>query len=262
MNETVESNTKTEGLIKAKGMASRTVWPFYGLGLLLMACLWLPVAKGCNGSLVYPVENVRCFEPGATAMDIFGSLSLLLIYGNGLSAAFLLTLAALFATRTWWWNAFHVEFICTLVWVGIAFGFQLFNTIESYREMLEFVLYDLVTLAVALAWIGKAWMQQRPFQAWARLRYTWVLGAMFVVQMSCLFGSAQIGYYVSMIALVGLAFSIERASRRMEHDLWDPSAAVVPFQFSLWNIFVWMTFPPVAVAYFVGVNKIVEWLFD
>lgn len=247
---------------KPKGIASRTVWPFYGFGLLLFVCLWLPVAKGCNGKLVYPVESVRALEPDATVQDIFGGLSMLLVYGNGLLAALLLTLAAFFATRRWWWNAFRVECACTLLWVGITLFLAFRQSMDNSRQMLEFVLYPMVTFIVTLTWIAKAWLEKRPFQAWARVRYSWVLCAVFIIHMSCIFGAAQIGYYVSMAALVGMAFTIERASRWMEHDLWDPHAPVQPFQFSLWNLFIWMTFPPIAIAYFFSVDQLVSWIFD
>ena len=71
----------------------------------------------------------------------------------------------------------------------------------------------------------------------------------------------MIGYWMTLASSAGMIFSVELARLRIEHDLWDAEQPVKKFQFSIWSLLAWMTFVPLAIAYFQAIGPLIEWLF-
>ncbi len=257
-----DGETDRHLLQKPKGLRSRIVIQLNLFSLLLFLCLWLPVARGCNGSLVYPINTLQSVStlpaelPGSVA-----SLAVLGTYAEPLINGLLFATCAWKVSRNLWWKSFLLTYYFCLAIALIGFIGEVAKTSCDLHAMLKLIFFSIIPFGVAVWWIGLRPQIERGERAWARWQYTWMLGAVYCVHMQCVFGNVNVGYFVGLFAIVGIVFSVEAASRRMQHDLWDPLQVIRPFQFTLRNTFVWMTLPPLAFGYFQFIDRGLDWLF-
>ncbi len=239
-----------------KRRRSRCVVQFNGFALLLMICMFLPVARGCNGQVRYPIEDMHL----GASFDL-DDLLILATYTHAMLTGVIICISAVSASRLFWWRAFQIELTLCLLFVGLACLGEWWKSGFDLRRMLEGLLRFIVPLGLAIAWIVRALRSGQQQTAWARYQYCWLIISLIVVHLLCLFGQAHLGYYVSVAAILGLAFSTNLCARRMPHDLWDADAQVVPFQFTMGQIFFWMTAIPLAIGYLQLVNKFLDWVY-
>lgn len=253
-NETQHDSNPTTGVL------SPTTVGLHAAGWLMLACLFLPVSRGCNGAVVRPVNGLSVSAP-VHPSDLLGCAVLVTAYGNGVLIAFLITLSAWLHSRDFWWRSFAVQFAVTL---GI--GTTMMGLMTLYAGSLERWLQDTLSFVPLLAggttWIALALRRGEQEQAWARLQHLWTIAGWVVLHLQCIFSTALLfGYWMTLCALAAQLFAVELASHRMHHDLWDRSHPVRMPQFSLGRIFIWMTVLPLVPAYYQAVSAVLDWFF-
>ncbi len=247
--------------IQPTGLKSPTVISLQLAGLLVFACLWLPLCRGCSGTTRIPIETFK--EGSLTDVgDWLFNFMLLGSYCNGLIVAVLISVTAWFASERLWKVFFLAQFGLTLS-IGVALVAYSIWRCTDLKNLLETALSAPPALFGFSIWVGLA-IQRRALQsAWARLQHAWTIAALFFVHLLMLFqGSALFGYWLTLIGLVGMVVAVELARLRMQHDLWDPSQRVLRPQFSIRSILIWTAFFPIVFSYYRAIEPFCNWIFQ
>ncbi len=245
---------------KPAGLRSPTILGMQAAGWVVLACLWLPINRGCNGSITRPVENLR-LNPPIQMADIVLLGWMIGCYGNGLMAAMLLALSVIWCGETLWWRAFIAQLTCAGGLCLMTLALNL-NPSNHAKELTQNLLVLVPPMILSWSWIGLAMRYRQRQSAWARLQHSWTLVGLVMLQLQSLFSTKILyGYWVSIVGFVGLTFSIELARLRMKHDLWDRSAPALRPQFTIRGIFFWTTFCALVVGYYGAIGPILSWMF-
>lgn len=246
--------------VKPQGLKSPTVISLQLAGWLVFICLWLPLGRGCGGTIHTPIDALRL-----DSIDNFGELisSFILLgsYSNGLLTAILVSIAAWMVSERLWRFTFIAQFLTSLS-MGIVLVVLMLWHSGSAKELLENCLYSSPVLFGFGIWVGLA-TKRKEFQlAWARLQHVWTIAAFFYVHLLMLFKSQVLyGYWLTLIGLGGMVIAVELARYRMQHDLWDASQRVVRPQFTIRRILIWTAFFPVVFSYYRAIEPFCNWLF-
>lgn len=251
---------KIKSKVKPEGLKSPTVISLQLAGWLVFICLWLPLCRGCGGTIETPIDAIK-----VDSITNFGHLISIFIllgsYSNGLLTAVLVGVAAWMVSESFWRFTFIAQFLISLS-IGIVLVVLMLWHSGSAKELLENCLYSCPVLFGFGIWVGLA-MKCKEYQvAWARLQHVWTIAALFYVHLLMLFKSeAMYGYWLTLIGLVGMVIAVELARYRMQHDLWDASQRVVRPQFTIRRILIWTAFFPIVFSYYRAIEPFCNWLF-
>lgn len=246
--------------VKPEGLRSPTVISLQLAGWLVFICLWLPLGRGCGGTVHTPIDALRL-----DSITSFGELISIFIllgsYSNGLLTAILVSIAAWLVSEKLWRYTFIAQFLISLS-IGIVIVVLMLWHSGSAKELLENCLSSFPVLFGFGLWVGLA-MKRKEFQiAWARLQHGWTIAALFYVHLLMLFKSAAMyGYWLTLIGLGGMVIAVELGRYRMQHDLWDASQCVVRPQFTIRRILIWTAFFPIVFSYYRAIEPFCNWLF-
>jgi hypothetical protein len=230
-----------------------------GAGWLIFLCMWLPVNRGCGGTINRPIEQIR-FSGSLSISDWLGNVWFLGSYANGLVAACLLALSAVWCSERLWWRSFVVQFASALFLCILALTLSLLRNSQP-RYLVESALVWLPPLLLSIGWISAAIRRNHRQVAWARLQHSWTIVGLFTLQVQCLFSTTLLyGYWLTVFGFALQIFYVEVARLRMTHDLWDASQPVGKLQFSMRNLFFWMTFTAIALGYYFALGPAIDWL--
>lgn len=245
---------------KPKGLKSPTVISLYLAGWLVFICLWLPLGRGCGGTIHTPIDELK-LDSIANVGDLISSFVLLGSYSNGLLIAVLVSIAAWMVSEKLWRFTFIAQFLISLS-IGIVLVFLMLWHSGSAKEWLENCLYSCPALFGFGMWVGLAMKRKEYPVAWARLQHVWTIAALFYVHLLMLFKSeAMYGYWLTLIGLLGMVTAVELARYRMQHDLWDASQRVVRPQFTIRRILIWTAFFPIVFSYYRAIEPFCNWLY-
>ncbi len=224
-------------------------------GWVLFICLWLPVAKGCNGVDVYPIDGILDGNLFSSWEGSLSRLSVLYAWGHALFLAVTVAASALLASPAIFRRTFSIQAL-TLGVLLASNVFVSFKPMGSFYEYTRGVVFWIIPLSMLTWWMMRPFLSGAYWRGWARFHYLSALYSFVFINFACLFGTAHVGYFVGLAALIWHCVAVEIASRRIVHDLWKPETIVAPMQFSISQIFTWMTVPPLVIAYF----QVMSWL--
>jgi len=240
-----------EQKIAPGGIKSPTVLSLQVSGWLLFICLWLPLCRGCSGTVETPISALK-LDSITTLGDLIAIFILLGSYCNGIFVASLVGLAAWMASEKIWRFFFVSQFAISLLVGVVLVGLMLWNS-GSAKEFFETSLCSFPALFGFGIWVGLAIRRNAIPTAWARLQHVWTISALLYVHMLMLFkGSALYGYWLTLIGLLCVVFAVELARHRMQHDLWDAAQRVERPQFSIRSLLIWTAFFPIVFSYYRG----------
>lgn len=242
------------------GLRSPTIISMQSAGWLLLLCMWLPINRGCGGTINKPIEQLDFSSP-YNFLDLLGDLWILGSYGNGLLAASLLAASALWRSEQLWWSSTLLQLLAAVSLSTAAIVLMFVNESEPKQVVTNVLLY-LVPWLLSLTWIATALRNGQRQSAWARLQHTWTLVGAFGLQLQCIFSTEILyGYWLSLIAFAALILAVEFARHRMVHDLWERNQPAFTPRFSLRKIFLWTTFSAAVIIYCQSIQPVLDWLF-
>ena len=249
----------TQEIPKPAGLRSRTALSLHAGGWLMLASMFLPVSEGCGSAAIYPLDDF-VVESGMTLNHLILDSIILSVYGNSGLVAGWISLCAVFASRKLWLKMFYGHWIGSTLFAVALFAYE-FPLGRGWSAAIQYGLWCCPPLIATLLWIGRAERSGDHELAWARLQHSWSCAAfLYVNAISLLHPVKLAGYWLSMSALVITTLSVQWARFRMQHDLWDPRIPVIRPQYSIQNLLIWMTLPPLVIAYYRSIEPFVHWM--
>ncbi len=224
-------------------------------GWVLFICLWLPVAKGCNGVDTYPIDGIFDGNLFTSLEGCLSRLSVLYAWGHTLFLAVAVAASAILASPAF----FRRTFLMQALTFGVLLASNVYLSFKPMTSLYEYTrgfVFWILPLVILVWWTIRPLLSGAFWRGWARFHFLSALYSFAFLNFACLFGTAHVGYFVGIAALIWHCVAVEIASRRIVHDLWIPETIVAPMQFSITQIFTWMTVPPLVIAYF----QVMSWL--
>lgn len=250
-----------KAIARPAGVRSPTIVSMQLAGWLVFACLWLPVARGCSGTIERPVDDLSW----SGSLDIQELLVGTLIFGsyaNGLIASGILIVATLLRNRRFLWRITQAQFVIALS-IGVSLLITTLISDRALRPKTEGLLTIAPPILGAFVWIILARRQNDRELAWARLQHVWTLVALVMLHLKCLFATQLlVGYWLMLAGLLGLVVAVQVARHRMVHDLFDASVAARRPRFALWQVFVWTTMFALVFGYYSSLDKLLDIMFE
>ena len=242
------------------GLKSPTVISLHLAGWLVFICLWLPLCRGCGGTVQTPIDALN-LDSTTNFGDLISIAILLGSYGNGLLTAILVSVAAWMVSERLWRFTFIAQYLISLSIGSVLVVLMLWHS-DSAKELLVNCLFSCPVLVGVGLWVGLAMKRQEFPVAWARLQHVWTIAALFYVFLLMLFKSAAMyGFWLTLIGLGGMVIAVELARYRMQHELWDASQSVVRPQFTIRRILIWTAFFPIVFSYYRAIEPFCNWFF-
>ena len=264
MSEEVSNSPTNSDILpranKPAGLRSPSILGMQAAGWLVLASMWLPVNRGCGGTIRRPIEQLNVSLP-VTVSEVTGYLWFLASYGNGLLVAMLLSLSAFWCSERLWWRSFIAQGYCTVA-LCVTTLVLILRPFDDAKEITQRLLTVGPPMVLSICWIRGAIIHGQRQAAWARLQHCWTLVAFIMLNLQCIFSTELLyGYWLSIVGFALLTFFIEFARYRMQHDLWDRSLPAARPQFSVRSLFFWTTFCALTIGYFSAIEHLIDWLF-
>lgn len=249
-----QAEARTE---KPVGLKSWTHCGLHVVGWLLVVCFFLPTARGCSGKLIYPVEAVTEIDT-ARVQSILTAVVWVGSYWNHALAACVITACIVLGSKASLRKLTILQFVLGMLITAAILLVILFSD-DSVRSKLRGILSMLPLTVLPAFWIGVAWRRGEFERMWGRMQFTWSVAALVSVHVQCVFSPhVLVGYWLAVVALALSVFFIEASVRRMDHDWFDGNQPARRFQFSIAQLFLWLTFGPLVFGYYQAIDPVVD----
>lgn len=244
---------------KLSSCFSPTVYWLQLAGWLMLACLLLPLAEGCDGKVVSSYSTLsrtaqQNDDYGFVVLGCFGWIQ----FNLGIWAIVWMLVAL---TRRLTIARLLLRIQVAAIGLGLAAWLVLLATNATLREILEVIFGFGPVVILAGLWIRSAHRTQDWYLLWSRVQHLWLLLAWFLVQLQCIIVRRVLwGYFVFLAVMALSVVAIEIARHRLVHDLLDSTAPLGKPRFSLRSSFAWITGLALFIAYYQQLGIFLGWV--